>query len=67
MDIRGVDIRGMVPLDADSLIRQAIENTGPSDFGADDWREPFEVNVKARAEARRVNARYQEYFGIPTE
>jgi hypothetical protein len=46
----GMDIRAIVPLDADSLIRQAIQNTGLSDFGADDWREPFEVYVKALEE-----------------
>jgi len=47
---RGMDIRGIVPLDADSLIRTAVENTGLTDFGADDWREPFEVYVKALEE-----------------
>lgn len=42
-----LDIRGIVPLDAESLIATAIRNTGLSDFGADDWREPFNVFVKS--------------------
>ena len=40
---RHLDIAGIVPLDAESLIRSAIANTGLSDFGADDWRVPFET------------------------
>ncbi|HET8612764.1 MAG TPA: sulfotransferase [Sphingomonas sp.] len=39
---RHLDIAGIVPLDAASLIRTAIANTGLDDFGADDWRAPFE-------------------------
>jgi hypothetical protein len=42
-----LDLRGVVPLDAESLIRTAIGNTGLSDFGDDDWREPFHVLVRA--------------------
>ena len=41
-----LDLSGVVPLDEDSLIKHAIKNTGLSDFGADDWREPFGVLVK---------------------
>lgn len=36
-----LDIAGIVPLDESSLIATATANTGLSDFGADDWREPF--------------------------
>lgn len=42
-----LDIAGIVPLDAESLIATAMRNTGLSDFGADDWREPFHVLVKS--------------------
>ena len=44
---RCMDLRGVVPLDADSLLRAAVANTGLDDFGAGDWREPFETYVKA--------------------
>lgn len=40
---RRIDARGVVPLDEDSLLRCAVENTGLSDFGDDDWREPFRI------------------------
>lgn len=38
----GLDLASVVPLDPGSLIATATRNTGLSDFGADDWREPFE-------------------------
>lgn len=44
---RGLDIRGIVPLDADDLIATAIKNTGHSDFGSEDWREPFHILAKS--------------------
>lgn len=44
---RHLDIAGVVPLDADSLIRTAIANTGLSDFGSDDWRAPFEQLLRS--------------------
>ncbi|MHB8693872.1 MAG: sulfotransferase family protein [Solirubrobacteraceae bacterium] len=41
-----MDIRAVVPLDEESLLRAAMESTGLSDFGADDyWREAFSVFV----------------------
>jgi Sulfotransferase family len=43
----GLDVVGIVPLDAGSLITAACSNTGLDDFGADDWREPFEVMLKS--------------------
>jgi hypothetical protein len=44
---RYLDSAGIVPLDPDSLIRTAIANTGLSDFGANDWRAPFEALIEA--------------------
>jgi hypothetical protein len=42
-----LDLKSVVPLDEDSLINRAKANTGLSDFGSDDWREPFQVFIKA--------------------
>src|SRR5215470_20320483 len=42
-----MDLRGVVPIDEDSLLAAARANTGLSDFGRDDWHEPFQVLVKA--------------------
>ncbi len=39
----GMDIERLVPLEADELISTARQATGFSDFGSDEWREPFEV------------------------
>lgn len=44
---RLMDIRALVPLDEDSLLRTARANTGLVDFGANDWYEPFQVFVKS--------------------
>lgn len=44
---RGMDIVGIVPLDADSLIAAAERATGLSDFGDSDWEEPFRVFTRA--------------------
>jgi len=35
--------RGVVPLQPDELIETAMRETGLSDFGDDDWREPFRI------------------------
>ncbi|HPG25001.1 MAG TPA: sulfotransferase, partial [Myxococcota bacterium] len=43
---RRIDARGVVPLDEESLLRRAIENTGLSDFGDEDWREPFRILLR---------------------
>lgn len=43
----GLDLKGVVPLDPASLIATATANTGLSDFGAEDWREPFERFCRA--------------------
>ncbi|MFA5524879.1 MAG: sulfotransferase [Tissierellales bacterium] len=50
-----MDIKGVVPLDPQSLIASAIEATGYSDFGADDWREPFEVLCRSFEEDADLN------------
>jgi hypothetical protein len=50
-----MNIRGVVPLDAASLLHSAMAATGQSDFGADDWREPFEVLVKSFDEEAELN------------
>lgn len=52
---RGMDIASLVPLDAEGLLRTAMRNTGLADFGSDEWREPFEVLVKALEEEAGLN------------
>ncbi|MET0983818.1 MAG: sulfotransferase [Steroidobacteraceae bacterium] len=42
-----LDLRGVIPLDANSLLATATQNTGLSDFGTDDWYEPFQVLVQS--------------------
>lgn len=44
---RCLDLKSVVPLDERSLIDRARMNTGLSDFGIDDWVEPFRVFLKA--------------------
>jgi hypothetical protein len=43
----GLDLKHVVPLDPGSLIAAACANTGLSDFGSDDWREPFAILMKS--------------------
>ena len=52
---RGLDLRGIVRLDADELIATAIKNTGLSDFGVDDWREPFHLLVNGLEQDADLN------------
>jgi len=40
---RKIDAKGVIPLDEESLLRCAMGNTGLSDFGDEDWREPFRI------------------------
>jgi hypothetical protein len=40
---RAIDAQSVVQLDEESLLRCAMRNTGLSDFGDDDWREPFRL------------------------
>jgi hypothetical protein len=50
-----MDIEGIVPLDPASLIASAVARTGLSDFGDDDWREPFEVLCRSFEEEAELN------------
>jgi Sulfotransferase family len=50
-----MDVSGVVPLDADSLLNSAMRSTGLSNFGADDWREPFQVLVKSMEQDAALN------------
>ncbi|MEM1114534.1 MAG: sulfotransferase [Pseudomonadota bacterium] len=45
-----LDLDAVVPLDAASLIDYARQRSGLTDFGADDWQEPFGVFLKSLAE-----------------
>ena len=47
---RYLDLKSVVPLDENSLLAQAKANTGLSDFGADDWHEPFQKLLKSYEE-----------------
>jgi hypothetical protein len=52
---RCMDIAGVVPLDEESLLSAARRATGLTDFGADDWREPFGVFVRALEAEAELN------------
>jgi hypothetical protein len=43
----GLDIKGVAPMTAESLMQQATANTGLTDFGADDWLEAFTILTRA--------------------
>src|SRR5690606_6860318 len=47
---RHMNVSAIVPLDAENLIATAMRNTGLSDFGTDDWREPFEILTRSLEE-----------------
>jgi len=42
-----MDAKSIIPLDEESLCRQAMLNTGLSDFGEDGWRDRFRVILEA--------------------
>ncbi|MET0547491.1 MAG: sulfotransferase [Caulobacterales bacterium] len=42
-----LDMQAVVPLDEDSLISHAKDNTGLEYFGDDPWREPFRTLIKS--------------------
>lgn len=46
-ECRHMDAAVIVPLDAENLIKTAMERTGLSNFGTDDWREPFEILTRS--------------------
>jgi hypothetical protein len=50
-----MNIRGVVPLDEESLLAAAMQATGLSDFGDDGWREPFRIFIKALEEEAQLN------------
>ncbi len=50
-----MNISGVVPLDEDSLLESAMRATGLSDFGADDWREPFQILLNAAEDEAELN------------
>src|SRR5438046_1657183 len=50
-----MDISGVVPLDEKSLLESAMRSTGLSDFGVDDWREPFRILLKSLDEEAELN------------
>jgi hypothetical protein len=52
---RAIDARGVVPLDENSLIATARTNTGLSDFGSDDWIEPFRVLLRSLEDEADLN------------
>lgn len=48
-------VGNLVPLEASELIETAMRNTGLSDFGVDDWREPFEIFVRSLNEEAELH------------
>jgi Sulfotransferase family len=50
-----MDISGVVPLDEKSLLDTAMRNTGLTDFGVEDWREPFQIAIKSLEDEARLN------------
>lgn len=52
---RYMDLKALVPLDAENLIETACRNTGLADFGSDDWREPFAILTRALDEEAELH------------
>src|SRR5579863_10401599 len=52
---RCLDLQSVVPLDERSLLQAAVRNTGLTDFGSDDWREPFQVLLRALEEEAELS------------
>src|ERR1051326_4546475 len=50
-----VDMKGIVPLDEDTLLGTAARNTGLSDFGDDSWRPHFRMLLKLIEEEATLN------------
>lgn len=50
-----MNIRGVVPLDENSLIEAAMRDTGLADFGDDQWREPFAMLVHSLENEAELN------------
>ena len=47
---RCMNIRGIAPLDPQELVETVMRDTGLSDFGDDDWREPMSMLCKSLEE-----------------
>ncbi|MAG34479.1 MAG: sulfotransferase family protein [Deltaproteobacteria bacterium] len=52
---RKIDAKGVIPLDEESLLCCATENTGLSDFGDEDWCEPFRILLSDLEECADLN------------
>ncbi|MCY4426364.1 MAG: sulfotransferase [Halieaceae bacterium] len=52
---RCMDLKKVVPLDEKSLIKAAEESTGLSDFGNENWYEPFQIFTKALDDESELN------------
>lgn len=50
-----MDLEGVVPLDENSLLATARANTGLSDFGVDDWHEPFKILLDSLKREANLN------------
>ena len=50
-----LDIRGVVPLDEQSLLETARRNTGLDDFEEDGWRDHFRILLKSIEEDAKLN------------
>lgn len=50
-----MDMQSVVPLDENSLLKAAMDNTGLSDFGEDGWREGFQRLIKSADEESELN------------
>ena len=50
-----LNIKSIIPLDENSLLREAMDNTGLSDFGDDGWIDHFRVLIKAIEEEAKLN------------
>lgn len=50
-----MNIKGVVPLDPESLISAAQRTTGLTDFGDEHWREPFEILCRSMEEEANLN------------
>jgi hypothetical protein len=48
-------LRDLVPLDEASLLDSARRMTGLTDFGEDDWREPFRILIRSLEEEAELN------------
>lgn len=49
-----LDLPSVIPLNAKSLIATATENTGLSDFGEDEWYQPFQVLCRSLEEEAKL-------------